>query len=139
MLVKELMNKEIASIESEASVERAAQLMKKQDIGCLVVMDDGKPLGVVTDRDIVLRGTAKGLNPMLSNIMQVTSASPLWCCYSDHPIEYAADVMAEKKVRRLIVVDQENNPVGAISLGDIAAHAQNIELAGRALNRICER
>jgi CBS domain-containing protein len=137
MLVKELMNKEIVSVEAEDSIAKAAQHMKERDVGCLVVMSDGKPLGVVSDRDIVLRGTSKGLNPMLSNIVQVTSAGPLWCCYADHPLEYVADVMAEKKVRRLIVVDQKNDPVGMISLGDIAARGQSNELTGRVLQKIC--
>ena len=139
MLVRDLMNSDITSINSSDSVSKAAAKMKENDIGCLVVMRDGKPLGIVSDRDIVIRGISKGLNPMLSNIEQVTSAGPLWCCYIDHPVEYVADVMAEKKVRRLIVVDQENQPMGVISLGDLAALGQNSELVGRTLQEICSK
>lgn len=117
--VRELMTTPPVTVASTATVEEAARQMRAEDIGVLIVQEDGKPYGIVTDRDIVVRAVAEGLDPESAPIASVctkdlTTVSP------DADIESAMCLMRDKAVRRVLVVDWENVPVGIVSLGDLA-------------------
>ena len=117
--VRELMTTPPVTVPSTATVEEAARQMRAEDIGVLIVQEDGKPYGIVTDRDIVVRAVAEGLDPESAPIASVctkdlTTVSP------DADIESAMCLMRDKAVRRVLVVDWENVPVGIVSLGDLA-------------------
>jgi signal-transduction protein with cAMP-binding, CBS, and nucleotidyltransferase domain len=128
--VRELMTTPPVTVASTATVEAAARQMRAQDIGALIVEEDGKPYGIVTDRDIVIRGIAEGLNPESAPIASVCSKD-LATVSPETDIESAMVLMRDKAVRRLLVVDWENAPLGIVSLGDLAIARDVHSVLGR--------
>ena len=120
MKVKDIMTKDIVYINPNATVTEAAQLMQKHNIGSVPVCDQNKLIGIVTDRDIVVRNIANGMNPQNTKVKdvmtsQVTSATP------DMDVNEVASIMSQKQIRRMPVVES-NNLVGMVSLGDMATN-----------------
>jgi CBS domain-containing protein len=119
MNVKNIMSQDIRSLSRESSVINAAQTMRSLDVGVVPVVDgDNRVVGVVTDRDIVLRCVAESCDANSKRINEVMSKTVL-TVNPDTDIEEAAKIMAENQVRRLPVVES-GSLVGMLSLGDIA-------------------
>lgn len=119
MLVSELMTKAVKTIQAEATLQEAAQMMRDLDVGILPVAEGGRPTGMLTDRDIVIRALADSLDPRQTRVRDVIT--PRVCSiYAEQEIEDAAELMAKEQVRRLLVVDQQQRAVGIISLGDLS-------------------
>jgi CBS domain-containing protein len=137
MKVKEIMSSHVVQIANDASLVKAAQKMQSADVGALPVQKDNKTIGLITDRDIVVRAISAELDPMTTPAGEVMSPEVL-CCSEDDEIETAEKTMEENKVHRLVVLDRNNIVVGMISLGDLALKTSNEHLAYRALERICE-
>jgi CBS domain-containing protein len=114
--VKDFMSKDIVSVSSDARLNDAARLMKQHDVGVLPVCDGNKLRGVVTDRDIVVKGLAEGrAGGHVSDVMtrDVVTLSP------DDDDKKAQQLMSDNDVRRLPVCDN-NEIVGMVSVGDLA-------------------
>jgi len=137
MKVKEIMSSNIVQIANDASLVKAAQKMQSADVGALPVQKDNKTIGLITDRDIVVRAISAELDPVATPVGEVMSPEVI-CCSEDDEIETAEKMMEENKVHRLVVLDRNNIVVGMISLGDLALKTSNEHLAYRALERICE-
>jgi len=106
-LVKTLKNiatREIVSIEADQTVKSAARLMSKRGIGSLMVTSNGKPVGIVTERDILTRVIAEGVEPAKAQVKAVMS-SPLITIKEDASLADATILMHLKKIRHLFVVD----------------------------------
>ena len=127
MYVREAMTTKAEYIAPDTSLRKAAEKMRELDCGFLPVSDEkGKKLiGVITDRDITIRGVATGLDPERSVVSDIVSGSTLYC-FADDALETAADSMRKKGVHRLIVLNNrdEKDLLGIISLGDIFRHNQ---------------
>lgn len=136
MRVKDIMTKDVASLNPEDSTERAAQLMKQYDIGSIPVCRQQKVVGIVTDRDIALRSVAAGQDPRRQKVREIMSPSPA-VGDPEMDVHDAARVMSEKQVRRLPIVDQ-GNLVGVVALGDISVEPSLADNAGQALNQISQ-
>jgi len=129
MKVKDIMTKNIAFVSPGSTVEEAAQLMQKHNIGSVPVCDQWTLVGIVTDRDMVVRNIAHGTDPKsvkVQDIMtsQVTAATP------DMDTNYVSEIMSKNQIRRMPVIENENTKklVGMVSLGDFATNPQfNIE------------
>lgn len=124
------------TLEKSQTIFAAAKLMRDQDVGFVPIVDGKTPVGVVTDRDLVIRGLADQLDGN-TPIGQVMSAT----CFTvepHHSISDTADKMAKHQVRRLLVVDQ-NQLVGIVALGDLAVREQSDQRAGQALSEISEQ
>ena len=120
MKVKEIMTKEVEVVHSGDSLQDAAQKMRIRDVGFLPVYEGDQLVGVLTDRDIVLRTTANGVNPNTS-IGRDLMTSPIVLCFEDQNVEEAAKLMEEHQIRRVAVINRNNNQLaGVVSLGDIA-------------------
>jgi CBS domain-containing protein len=121
MKVKEIMSPEIRGVRTNTTLQNAAEQMRVLDVGSLPVVspDDNRVMGIVTDRDIVVRAVARGQDVSNEKVGDVMS-SPLVCCHQDDQIEDAATAMKAKRVRRLLVLNEKNQPVGIVSLGDLA-------------------
>ena len=120
MKLKDIMTKEVEVVHPDSSLKDAAQKMRIRDIGFLPVCDGDRVLGVVTDRDIILRATAEGTDPNTS-IGQQYVTSPAVYCFDDQDVEDAAKLMEDHQIRRVIVLSRDNDRlVGVVSLGDIA-------------------
>ena len=137
MLVKEMMNPGVVSIQQEDSVALAARLLSRHNVGVLPVCgQDGRLRGVVTDRDIVLRCVAAEEDPAQTPVRQCMTRGCASVAPEDDCRE-ATRLMGEQQVRRLPVVDQ-GKLVGIVSLGDLARSSRLDMEAAKALSDISE-
>jgi CBS domain-containing protein len=120
MLVSEVMTQGCKYCSSSDSLAAAAKLMASQDIGVVPVAENDKLIGMVTDRDIVVRGVASDLDLGKLRVTELMT-DKVYYCFDDQNCSDVADNMAELQVRRLPVVDREKNLVGIVSLGDLAS------------------
>ncbi len=135
MKVSEIMTSDFEMIDSTSSLTEAAQKMKSLNVGFLPVQEGTRLIGLATDRDIVVRAVAEGLDPNSTQVKDVIT-SELVFCYEDDSIEDVARLMEDNQIRRLIVCDRDRTPVGIVSLGDIAAKTGDERLAGEILERV---
>jgi CBS domain-containing protein len=115
--IREVMTRNPTSVEASATVQEAARLMDKEDIGNVLVVENGEVQGIVTDRDIVVRVLAKGNGPDAS--VREAASTNLEALSPDDSIDDAIKRMEQADVRRLPVVE-DGKPVGIVSLGDLA-------------------
>jgi CBS domain-containing protein len=131
MNVSEIMTESPACCTPETGVQSVAQLMVDNDCGCIPVVESeetGKPVGVITDRDIVTRAVAEGRNPldltaadvMTKNVVTVTPGTS---------IEECCDLMEQQQIRRITVVDDNGACCGIVAQADIANHADQRKTA----------
>ena len=132
--VKEVMTPHAKYISPETSLLVAATLMRDLDVGSLPICEDNQIIGIVTDRDLAIRGLADGRDPESTPVSTIMSKE-IACVFSDQDAEEAARLMEVKQVRRLPVINQEKQIVGIVSLGDLAVMA-GIQLSGEALQMI---
>lgn len=118
--LSEIMTPEPAYVVQGESIRRAAELMADLDVGELPICDGRRLVGVITDRDITVRCTARGIAPDSAKVDDAMSEQPIWC-YEDDTVETAKTIMASEMVRRVLVLNQDKQLVGVVSLGDIAA------------------
>lgn len=121
MQVQELMSKNVKLIEGTASLLEAAEVMRDQDVGVLPVSDGGRTIGMLTDRDIVVRALADYKDPAQTQVREVITPR-VSTVYFDQDVSDAAELMAKDQVRRLLVLDRQQKPVGILSLGDVGKH-----------------
>lgn len=135
-IVNEIMSTEVQVIEPEATLRRAAQMMQQLDVGALPVCRGNKLLGMVTDRDITIRGVAAGLAPDSACVSEVMTAD-LQFCTEDQDTEEVMRTMGGAQVRRLPVVNMEKELVGIVSIGDLAL--RQVGHIDQAVREISER
>ena len=136
MKVKDIMSKDIASLNSDDSIERAAQLMKQYDVGSIPVCSQEKVIGIVTDRDIALRSTAEGQSTTQQKVSEIMSSNPV-VGSPEMDVHDAAKIMSEKQIRRLPIVEN-NSLVGIVALGDISIEPTLQDNAEEALKNISQ-
>jgi len=120
------------------SIATAAQQMQRLDVGALPVCgNDDKLVGMITDRDITVRATAEACDPDGTCVSDVMTPEIIYC-FEDQDVAEAANLMEEKQVRRLVVLNRDKRLVGIVSLGDIAVKNSDDRLSGEALERISE-
>jgi CBS domain-containing protein len=116
--VADLMTSKPATVSRTTPAEEAAKLMASSDAGNVLVVEDGKFVGIVTDRDIAVRLVAKGKDPS-TPVAEICSSTDLVTVTSNTPVDKAVQLMRQKAIRRLPVVN-DGQPVGVISIGDLA-------------------
>ena len=133
MRVSDAMTAQVITAAPMDSVRQVAAIMEKIDSGVVPVMDKGKIVGLVTDRDIVLRVVAKDgdLNGPISAVM----SGDILSCQHDDSLADAAAQMAHHQIRRLVVTNKTGELAGILSLGDIA-HDYSAKVVGQALEEI---
>lgn len=124
MRIREVMSRPVETIAPNTTIAAAARKMRDANVGSLVVVSDDETLGIVTDRDIVVRATAEGKASSRSKVWTVMSSEVI-CCFEDQPLEAAVRLMAEHRVRRLPVLDRARRPVGVVSLSDLRGGASS--------------
>ena len=137
MKLKEIMTKDVQVIHPDETLQAAAQKMRDQDIGFLPVCEGDRLVGVVTDRDLALRGIAAGVNSkaMLGRDLMT---SPIIYCFDDQDVEEAAKLMEEHQIRRVAVLSREDKRlVGVVSLGDMANNGTK-EMSAEVLQSVSE-
>jgi len=135
MKVSEVMTIEVETVQMNSTLEEAASIMKVENVGAIPVVDEDDDLvGIITDRDIVVRCVAEGKDPADTNVEEVLSHE-LETIEPDVEVEEAARLMADKQIRRLPVC-QDGEMIVMISLGDLAVKATQPETSGAALREI---
>jgi len=119
------MVKDPITINPEASVRDAARMMRDKEIGSVIIVNGKKPIGILTERDIVRRITAVGLNPEILTVEKVCS-KPVVAVNQILQIDDAVDIMRDNKIRRLIVVDNDDEVVGIITSDDIGYNLRSM-------------
>lgn len=115
---KDIMTKKVASVLPSTSIIEAAQIMQKHNIGSIPVVDNNNIVGIITDRDIVVRNIAHGNDPKSTPVSDVMTTNVL-TVDQDSNIKEVAAKMAANQIRRIPVVDN-NKLVGILAIGDIA-------------------
>lgn len=116
--ILEVMVPEPITLSVGSTLDEAARCMRDRDIGDVIVVDNGKACGLVTDRDIVVRAVAEGRDPSTTKLADICSRELVTLTPADS-VEDAVRLMREHAIRRLPIVD-DGTPVGIISLGDLA-------------------
>lgn len=118
--VAEVMTRGVRSMSPQDPVVQAAQAMDELNVGVIPVCEDEKVVGMVTDRDIVVRGVAQQADTKSLKLVDVMSTN-VRCVHEDDDIDEVLSQMAQAQIRRLPVVDINEKLVGIVSLGDVAA------------------
>jgi CBS domain-containing protein len=136
MSVGRICTRSVSIATPEESVAAGARRMAEHDVGTLVVLDEkGSPAGILTDRDVVLRVVAKGLDPGSTPLDQVMSR-PVVCAHESTPLEDGLARMAGCRKRRLVVTGEEGRLVGVLALDDVLdLLAEEAQTIGRLLRR----
>ncbi|WP_425411044.1 CBS domain-containing protein [Hyphococcus sp.] len=136
MKISEVMSKDCKYCGPDDAVTQAAQLMASEDFGAVPIAKNDHLVGMLTDRDIVIRGVAKGRDVTRVKAGELMSDN-MYYCYDDEDTKAVADNMGELQVRRLPVVNRDKRLVGIVSLGDLSTEAKQRH-AGEALREISE-
>lgn len=136
MEIDKIMHTPAEWVEAATTVADAARRMKEADIGALPVGKDDRLIGMVTDRDLVLRVLAEGRDPARTTVEEVMTPGIVWCL-TTQTAEDAIYMMEQKKIRRLPVIDEKKRLVGMLSLGDVA-DALPRQLLGELVNAVAD-
>ena len=120
MKVKDVMSAEVFVLNPHRTIAEAARYMDRLDIGVIPIVEDGRVVGILTDRDLAVRAIAAD-RPLQTPVSRIMSQE-VKCCHEGDDIETAAELMGELQVRRLPVLDARGRLSGIVALGDLAAH-----------------
>jgi CBS domain-containing protein len=133
MKISDCMTKDVEIADPDQTIRQAAQTMASLDAGVMPVGEDDKLVGMITDRDIAIRGIAEGKGPD-AKVREVMSTDVKYC-FEDEEVDHVLENMGDLQVRRLPVLNRDKRLVGIVSLGDLASNGEAIE-AGHALSDI---
>lgn len=137
MQVNRVATMQIETARPDEPVFEVAQKMKLGEIGIVPVVERGKVIGVLTDRDIVTRVVAERMDPDVVLARDVMTQRVHWI-FEDAELEHASRLMATEGIRRLVVLDHQHEPVGILSIDDMAIFSEGRDTVGRVLERIVE-
>ncbi|WP_028970201.1 CBS domain-containing protein [Sphingomonas sp. URHD0057] len=135
MKISEVMTRDVETIRPDQSAQEAARFMLRTDAGSIPVTDGDRLVGMITDRDIAVRGVAKGYGP--DTPVRELMTDDVVCARSDDSVEDVASKMSEAQVRRLPVIDENERLCGIVSLGDLSRESDN-ETAAQALEGVSQ-
>jgi CBS domain-containing protein len=134
-IVQEAMTSNPTAITPDTTVQEAARLMKTEDVGALPIVEDGRLTGVITDRDLAIRGVAEGRGA--ETTVRDLASKDIVTIDPQQSLEEAARVMAEHQVRRLPVVEEDGRLVGMLAQADVA-QAGHDTLTGEVVEKISQ-
>jgi CBS domain-containing protein len=136
--VGDVMIDDVLTVDASAALWKAAQLMRDGNVGVLPVVEDGKLRGIVTDRDLVIRGLAEGADPTGMRVGDCATWD-IVCARAESPVEEAMEVMAECQIGRLPVVDADNRVIGIMTLSSLALRSRKKEDALETAQEVSRR
>ncbi len=137
MKVSEAMSRDVRVAAPEHTLQQVAQAMAELDAGAMPVGENDRLVGMITDRDITVRATAECCEPEETFVSDVMTEG-IEFCFDDQDVAEAADLMEQKQIRRLAILDHNKRLVGILSLGDLAVKTANDRLSGEALERVSQ-
>ena len=123
MKVNEVMTYGVDFVRPDNTIREAAEKMRDKNEGVIPVFEGSEPVGMVTDRDIVVRAIAEGREPSSTRVKDVMTPE-VFFCMEDMELEEAAHIMEYKKIRRLLVKDEKRNVIGILSIGDMYKYSR---------------
>lgn len=135
-MIKDIMHKDVKVVSPDTLISEVAKKMLEHDCGSVIVGEDDRLIGIITDRDLTLRAVAEGHPPLETAAEHIMTEKILYCFETDEVTATALN-MTKNKVRRLVVLDKDKRLAGIISLGDLAAHSEDYQICGKALGLIC--
>ena len=135
MKISEVMTSNVQTVQPDQTVQQAASFMLSADAGSIPVTEGDRLIGMITDRDIAVRGIAKGYGP--DTPVRELMSNDIICAREDEDVEDVATKMSEAQVRRLPVIDDDNRLCGIVSLGDLARETSD-ESAHQALEGVSQ-
>ncbi len=138
MKIKDIMSKDVQIVTPDTLLHEVAKKMQNSDCGSILVGENDRLVGVITDRDLALRCVAESHDPAQTKAAQVMTKEILYCRDTDEMEDVALN-MTKNKVRRMPVLDKDKRLVGIVSLGDMASHStdRHYLVCGKALGHIC--
>jgi len=130
MKVQEIMSTKVETISPASSLRATARTLSNLNVGALPVVDDGKLVGIITDRDVSVYAIAIGRDPQNTDVQKVMTKD-VFTCLENQELSEAAEIMKAHNIRRLAVVNRNNNIVGFLTVDDLA-HVSG-DLAGAVL------
>src|SRR5947209_7811274 len=127
--IRDLMTSNPKTVSSDKTVVDAAKIMQQEDAGVVPIVDGGKLIGVLTDRDIAIKVVAAGKDPKATKVTQVASQD-LVTVDPQQGLDEALRLMAQHQVRRLPVVEEDGQLVGIVAQADVARHADPAQIGG---------
>jgi CBS domain-containing protein len=140
MKIQEIMTKDPACVTPDMTVREAAQVMLREEVGIVPVVDargDRRLVGVVTDRDIAIRCIAEGRDSSC-RVREVMSTSDLATCSQDDDVDALMHAMRKEKVRRIPIVDERGGLVGIVSQADVVRKTSDADRSERTVEEISE-
>jgi CBS domain-containing protein len=137
MKISEVMTPRVEWLEAGASLQEAARRMKERNIGFLPVFQGDQMVGVLTDRDIVVRAIAQGKDPATTTVAEIMSPRVVWC-FDDEDIDHVERLLKSRQIHRLPVLDRQRRLVGVVSLSDLAVRGADEHLVAQVLERVAE-
>ena len=135
--VRDVMTPNPECVSEKDSIRDVARIMKEQDTGVVPVVDGKRIIGLITDRDIVVRGIAEGRELSSVKLNEIMSKS-VRSVKEDTPLTEVLDLMSSAEIRRVPVVNGDNELVGIVSLGDIATNSNQDGRVGKTVENISE-
>ncbi|HET7373161.1 MAG TPA: CBS domain-containing protein [Gemmatimonadaceae bacterium] len=140
MKIQDIMTRDPSSVTADATVREAAQVMKRENVGIVTVVDgqnERRLVGVVTDRDIAIRCIAEGKDGTC-RVRDVMSTDDLATCKVNDDVENVMSAMRSEKVRRIPIVDERGSLVGIVSQADVLLKTRDASRAGETVEQISE-
>ncbi len=137
MKVADVMTRGVDFVDPSATVQQAATRMAELDVGAVLIGSDAGPVGILTDRDILVRAIVAGKNPAYVTVAEVMTHDVVGCS-ADAPIKAAFAEMRKGQFRRMPVFDADGKPSGVVTLSDLAKHLEGPEGLTETLRELSE-
>ncbi|MDQ3233002.1 MAG: CBS domain-containing protein [Pseudobdellovibrionaceae bacterium] len=136
MLLSEIMTASVEVISPFTPLQEAAEKMRVFDTGSLPICDGKKVLGMLTDRDIVVRAVAKGMHPEQTMVSDIMTEEVIYL-FEDQDVSEAARLMEDRQIRRLLILNRDEELAGIVSLGDLSQYTDH-KISGHVLEQVSE-
>ncbi len=137
MLVRDIMTKNVECVAPDDTLQTAARKMRDLDVGPMPVCDNDRLAGMLTDRDIAIRAVAEGRDPNSTKVRDAMTPDLVYC-FEDQNVEEAAELMRDRQIRRVLVLNRDKKLTGIVSLGDLAVEGPSKRQAGETVRAVSE-
>jgi CBS domain-containing protein len=138
MKIRDVMTRSVELVNPDTSLQEAAHKMRETDTGFLPVGENDRLVGTLTDRDITIRAVAEGRDPKSAKVRDAMSDELVYV-FEDAETAEAADLMAQRQIRRLPVLNQDKRLVGVVSLGDLATRTPDDDVVGQTVQDVSKQ
>lgn len=137
MKIREIMTKQVDTVSPDTSLKEAARMMRDADIGFLPVGENDRLVGTLTDRDIAIRAVADGKDPNSAKVRDAMSAGTEYV-FEDQDTAEAMNLMSQKQIRRLPVMNRDKRLVGVVAIGDLAVRTNDDDVVGQTVEDVSQ-